>query len=78
MLATRAFKRNISLLLGNGASSACGVHWCRAHDFGGEGRDMFGGEGEEVADAQPTPGGGGDTEARQQKARREMQHSIYF
>jgi hypothetical protein len=24
------------------------------------------------------PGGGGDTEARQHKARRKMQHSIYF
>jgi hypothetical protein len=31
-----------------------------------------------VADAQPVPGGGGDTEARQHKARRKMQHSIYF
>jgi hypothetical protein len=31
-----------------------------------------------VTDAQPGPRGGGDTEARQQKARREMQHPIYF
>jgi hypothetical protein len=30
------------------------------------------------SDAQPVPGGEGDTDARQQKARREMQHSIYF
>jgi hypothetical protein len=35
-------------------------------------------EGEGAADAQPVPGGGGDTEAKQQKARREMQHPIYF
>jgi hypothetical protein len=38
----------------------------------------IGKEGEGAADAQPTPGGGGNTEVRQQKARREMQHSIYF
>jgi hypothetical protein len=30
-----------------------------------------------ASDAQPTPRGG-DTEERQQKARREMQHLIYF
>jgi hypothetical protein len=34
-------------------------------------------EGEEAADAQPTLGGG-DTEARQQKVRKEMQYPIYF
>jgi hypothetical protein len=34
--------------------------------------------GKEGEGAQPTPGGGGNTEVRQQKARREMQHSIYF
>jgi hypothetical protein len=34
----------------------------------------IGKEGEGAADAQPTPGGGGNTEVRQQKARREMQH----
>jgi hypothetical protein len=31
-----------------------------------------------ASDAQPGPEGGGDTETRQQKARREMQHPIYF
>jgi hypothetical protein len=35
-------------------------------------------EGEGAADAQPVSGGGGDTETKQQKARREMQHPIYF
>ena len=38
-------------------------------------------EGEGAADAQPAPGGeGGDTEAkvRQQKAKIEKQHLIYF
>jgi hypothetical protein len=34
-------------------------------------------EGEEATDAQPALGGG-DTEARQQKARKEMQYPIYF
>ena len=34
-------------------------------------------EGEGATDAQPSLGGG-DTKARQQKARRKMQHLIYF
>jgi hypothetical protein len=31
-----------------------------------------------ATDTQPVLGGGGDIEARQQKARAEMQHPIYF
>jgi hypothetical protein len=34
--------------------------------------------GRGTVDAQPAPGEGGDTEARQQKARSEMQNPIYF
>jgi hypothetical protein len=55
--------------IGGGAAPACssgleGPAVCRGYDV--------------VSDAQPTSGGGGDTEARQQKARREMQHPIYI
>jgi hypothetical protein len=31
-----------------------------------------------MVDAQLVPGGGGDTKAKQQKARREMQHLFFF